>query len=478
MSHNELEEDTYDADRYDSAAGYEPPYQHQKLLDDYRKKNPFIHPSDNLLDVRPANEWLTEAEYEPPAAKLFGDLWKEGELAIMFADTGTGKSILAVQIAESIARGPSKSSPPYEGGVAAVSADGVVLSEVLKNTSPAQKVLYLDFELSSAQFFERYSSRHNGECTVHNDRNCALCTVRYKFSPNLLRSEIKWDDGLPEAFKNLAEFMLHSIIKRLDETEAKVLVVDNISYLNTANTNANSALTLMKALKHIKSDFGISILVLAHTPKRPITKPMTVNDLAGSKMLANFADNLFAIGTSIRSKDLRYIKHIKQRNCPAIYDASNVIVCRIEKMASPVENGKRKVENAGTRASLPAKAANGGVNSSPPYEGGVASASDDGVVLSVPANSQFSHLNSHLTPKPFLGFAFIEFDDERHHTTRPYDTTNADRAKLIAAAKELSAKGHTQREIAEALGLGKGTVGRYLSDDTNAEACVAEARTQ
>jgi transposase len=39
-----------------------------------------------------------------------------------------------------------------------------------------------------------------------------------------------------------------------------------------------------------------------------------------------------------------------------------------------------------------------------------------------------------------------------------------DRAKLIAAAKHLSQKGHTQREIAEILNIGKGTVGRYLSE--------------
>jgi len=36
---------------------------------------------------------------------LFGEFWLEGELAILFADTGKGKSLLAVQIAESIARG-------------------------------------------------------------------------------------------------------------------------------------------------------------------------------------------------------------------------------------------------------------------------------------------------------------------------------------------------------------------------------------
>ncbi len=264
----------------------------------------------------------------------------------------------------------------------------MVLSNILKNDTATQKVLYLDFELSGTQFRERYSRGIQDNQYVG----------RYEFSDNLIRSEIKWDDELPAAFKTMGDFLAHSIIQRLSETEAKILIVDNISYLATANTSASSALALMKALKQMKSDYGMSILVLAHTPKRPITKPLTVNDLAGSKMLANFADNLFAIGTSIRAKDLRYIKHIKQRNCPAIYDASNVIVCRLEK------------------------------------------------------------------PDNFPQFTFVEFDDETHHTTRPYESTNAERTKLIAAAKALATKGLKQRDIAEQLQIGLGTVNRYLQD--------------
>lgn len=348
-----------------------------------------------MLDVRPANQWIEFTDYEPAAEPLFGDLWKEGELAIMFADTGTGKSILAVQIAESIARGgrPETGDVRHER-VAENSLISCLQSPVScfqSHVSRAQRVLYLDFELSSVQFMERYSREtHEGRRVGH-----------YEFSPNLLRSVINWQLHLPEPFKNFGEFLEHSIRQQLIETEAKILIVDNISYLATSNTNANAALALMKGLKAIKADFGASILVLAHTPKRPIVKALTVNDLAGSKMLANFADNLFAIGTSIRAKDLRYIKHIKQRNCPAVYDASNVIVCRLEK------------------------------------------------------------------PDNFPQFTFVEFDDETHHTTRPYESTNAERTKLIAAAKELAAKGYKQRDIAEQLQIGLGTVNRYLSEVVN-----------
>jgi len=90
-------------------------------------------------------------------------------------------------------------------------------------------------------------------------------------------------------------------------------------------------LPLMKHLKALKSRYGLSILALAHTPKRDLTKPITRNDLQGSKMLINFCDSSFSIGESHADKNLRYLKQIKQRNTEQIYDADNVCVCQIDK---------------------------------------------------------------------------------------------------------------------------------------------------
>ncbi len=72
-------------------------------------------------------------------------------------------------------------------------------------------------------------------------------------------------------------------------------------------------------------------MALAHTPKRDLIRPITVNDLQGSKMLINFADSIFAIGESTKDKNLRYIKQIKARNTAINYDAENVCVFQIEK---------------------------------------------------------------------------------------------------------------------------------------------------
>ena len=90
-----------------------------------------------LLHIRTAEQCLEEASLQPAPKMLFDELWFENELCIFFADTNVGKSILAVQIADAIARGI-----PMEG---------------FRLEGPPRPVLYLDFEISDKQFEKRYS---------------------------------------------------------------------------------------------------------------------------------------------------------------------------------------------------------------------------------------------------------------------------------------------------------------------------------
>jgi hypothetical protein len=87
----------------------------------------------------------------------------------------------------------------------------------------------------------------------------------------------------------------------------------------------------MLRLMQLKRKYGWSILVLAHTPKRMLTNPITQNDLAGSKKLYNFFDSVFAIGKSAKDSNLRYVKQVKVRHGSYQYDGDNVMVFSIEK---------------------------------------------------------------------------------------------------------------------------------------------------
>jgi len=249
-----------------------------------------------LFTVMSCNEWMEQASRRPIPNMLFSEFWYEGELCMLFADTNTGKSILAVQIADSISRGI-----PIPG---------------FKITAQPQTVVYFDFELFDKQFEARYSNNF---------------TQHYCFDKNMYRSELSNDMDMPKEFETFEEYLYFSLEKTILETKTRVLVIDNVTYLKSETERAKDALPLMKHLKDIKKKFELSILALAHTPKRDMSKPLTRNDLQGSKMLINFADSAFCIGESSRDKSLRYLKQIKARNTEHIYDGDNVCLCRIEK---------------------------------------------------------------------------------------------------------------------------------------------------
>jgi hypothetical protein len=248
-----------------------------------------------LFTVMPANKWIEQAKNRPTPQMLFGQLWFENELCILFADTNLGKSILAVQIGNSISKGDA--------------VKGFTLE------AEKQPVLYFDFELSDKQFEARYSDNF---------------TNHYPFDCNFIRVEINPNSEIPTA-TDFETYLNQSLERTVSDTGAKVLIIDNLTYLRSGTETAKDALPLMKHLKALKSKYNLSILVLAHTPKRDLSKPITRNDLQGSKMLINFCDSSFAIGESFADKHLRYIKQIKQRNCELVYDADNVGVCEIVK---------------------------------------------------------------------------------------------------------------------------------------------------
>ena len=248
-----------------------------------------------LFTIKTANNWIEEAKNRPIPKMLFSQLWYEGEICILFADTNLGKSILAVQIGNSISKGEQIKSFIIE--------------------TQKQSVLYFDFELSDKQFQNRYSKDYK---------------ENYVFDDNFLRVEINPDLELPKDV-TFDDYLILSIEKSILSSNSKVLIIDNITYLKSDNEKAKEALPLMKKLKELKTKYSLSILILAHTPKRDLSKPITRNDLAGSKMLINFCDSCFTIGESTQDKQIRYIKQIKQRNCEQVFDADNVCVCQINK---------------------------------------------------------------------------------------------------------------------------------------------------
>lgn len=251
----------------------------------------------DLSPVRSSNQRLSDALLAPPIKKMVGNIWLSGELHLLFADTGIGKSIFAIQMADALSKGKK------------------VLG--LENECMPLTVLYYDFELSDRQFLTRYSDP----------------TGPYPFSTHLFVDTIDFAKLLEVQGMGFDEMLFQKMRFDIEQTKANVIVIDNITYLNTQTTQkTDTALEVMRRLIEIKRELNVSILVLAHTPKIDFSAPLTINSLAGSKHLSNFADSVSAIGRSALDSEVRYIKQVKpSRSAEIIYDTRNVITCRVTK---------------------------------------------------------------------------------------------------------------------------------------------------
>ena len=187
--------------------------------------------ASSIFQVRTANECIRDARNIPIPQMLFDELWFEREVTILFADSNIGKTILSLQIAQSIASGK-----PIEGfGLSSIS----------------QGVLYCDFEMSDKQFHKRYSDDYQDEFEFHDHLKIL------KFQQNL--TDINISD----------KTFFREIKKEVIAHRCKVLIIDNITFLSRdALESAKEANDLMKVLKQLKSELHLSILIIAHTPKR------------------------------------------------------------------------------------------------------------------------------------------------------------------------------------------------------------------
>ena len=149
---------------------------------------------------------------------------------------------------------------------------------------------------------------------------------RYVFSDNFYRAEI---DSAHIGMQNYEEAIIKDIEEAALQTGAKIVIIDNLTYLCNSSEKGDVAGMFMMKLIALKKKHALTLLIISHTPKRNLSNPITQNDLAGSKKLYNFFDNVFAIGQSAKDKRIKFVKQVKVRASEYIYDSDNVIVYEI-----------------------------------------------------------------------------------------------------------------------------------------------------
>ena len=246
-----------------------------------------------LLICEDLMEGCRKALAEPDPLPLYKELWFTNEVCVFFASTNLGKSVLAMQI------------------LMGLSEEGY-------------RVMLADFEMSWKQVQIRLTE--NG--VLHEVEGCFK---RVHVNPQAYNFDT-FEEDVFEAFKEI-------VIKE----QIQVLAVDNLSKICNESEKPYAAGRFMQKLWTLRDELKISILVIAHTPKKFDFSPLTINDLAGSARISQFCDSAFALGKSTQGVDMRYLIQLKSRSGAFIYPASNVLSLRLTK-----EGGWLHFEEEGT----------------------------------------------------------------------------------------------------------------------------------
>lgn len=242
-----------------------------------------------------ANEVMKLAQNVPDINAMFGNFFKTDDLALFFAPKKTGKTILGYQVAEAIAKG--------EG----------LFNNLVPNEAGPKRVLYADIELGLSDFKERYQNPQSKK--------------DYVFSDNFFLKFLN-----PENFSFEDGRMLNEIEKLVMEHKPEVLIIDNLTALMKSISDADSALFAIRTLLAMKYRYGLSILVMCHTPKKLGHAPLLSDDILGSGILLNLCTSVFGIRRSYKDKSIIYLKHCDTRNKTLVFDEDNIIQMRIEKV--------------------------------------------------------------------------------------------------------------------------------------------------
>ncbi len=307
----------YDSDRYRFAADRKEEQKQKRLHEQQKIKNPELYCSTGALQSYPVNDWLRAHKPAYRPEYLFGDVWRPGEVTVLAGETGVGKSILAVQIAESITRGKMPFREPHyeiQFGPAA---------PPIKQLFPrprSQRVLYLDLETSPAKMRERYTcpSPIPGKLPV-----------RYRFATWFERSGYVENIKVPDHFRgDMARFLRHSVELAIRGTEANVIIVDDLASLEPSNPRANGPARWMRRFRHYAAVSGFSFLILTHLKSSPpyqgrvaalrgrggSLRHLSLNGLTLGHQIAELADTVIAIGRTTYGPEYRYIKILKSKN--------------------------------------------------------------------------------------------------------------------------------------------------------------------
>ena len=218
--------------------------------------------------VEPMNKCIEDAHLLPPLIPLYPDIVLEGDLSIIFGQSGVGKTIFAMQIARYIA----------ESG---------------------KRLLYVDCEMTPRQLGNRYETPN--------------------FPPTFLRAEMDREHPAEDVLKGIEEVAVANHVE--------VVFIDNITALGQSLDRSADAGALMASLNTLKKKYNWTLVVLNHVPKMfSGNVPLSLSAMQGSAKINQLIDDAIGIAQSSIDSNLVYVKQCKWRNGELTMGADHVAV--------------------------------------------------------------------------------------------------------------------------------------------------------
>lgn len=242
------------------------------------------------VEVWKANECLFENEKLAVPSPVFDEFWRFGELAMLFGAPGTGKSVLAVQLADALARGRGM--------------DGFDMQE------KGRKVLYVDLDGTDIQFNIRCVAPQPG------DKRPLVHTFSERFSRACP------PDTDPEKFE---PWLRRAIAK----VGAWIVIIDSIDAFRQTADGTRDTLKVMRSIKPLAEELGVSILVLTDSGEPGHSGLVAERDLKRSRILCGVADSVFALGRHPRIRGRYYLVQTRSRNSAIYWTEPNPPMCSL-----------------------------------------------------------------------------------------------------------------------------------------------------
>ncbi|MBS1686366.1 MAG: AAA family ATPase [Bacteroidetes bacterium] len=223
-------------------------------------------------------EMIDRVKNEPKKRMVYSGI-KENSIGFVFGPSKSGKTIFCENLGMSIASGQD-------------SFMGLPID--IEN----KRVLFISLE----EFWEGRAQRNLTQLTALSEAQIEMCFQNYTVV----------NDDIPKYVSSEEDWQLIRGI--IEENHPGVVFIDSLSRLYEGSIeDSKVGKRVMKQLRELCDEMKITLIIIHHTPKIG-NSPLTVDSMAGSRMLAQDSD--FAIGINKVSTGQRYVKDVFFRYAP------------------------------------------------------------------------------------------------------------------------------------------------------------------